>query len=82
MTPDEIPPGSMTEWERNKELHEFSRASELYKPLSNLMSSRFTSAKYEDNDNTVEVPAEEGVRPQCLILFFNAIFTKAFFCDV
>lgn len=35
---------SVTEWERQLELDEFARASILYRPLSNAISSRFTRA--------------------------------------
>ncbi|XP_074644726.1 G patch domain-containing protein 1-like [Tubulanus polymorphus] len=57
---DEIPEGSMTEWERDQEKEEFARAAKLYKPMSNFMASRFTAAKYEDDADKVEVPAEQG----------------------
>ena len=59
---DEIPLGSMTEWEREHEQEEFARAAVLYKPLSFSMSSRFTSAKFSDDTETVEMPAEQMVR--------------------
>ena len=50
----------MTEWERQRETEEFTRAANLYRPLSGLMASRFVTAKHNDED-TVEVAAEEGV---------------------
>ena len=52
---------SRTEWERQQEQEEFSRAAALYQPMSGLMASRFVRAKQEDADDTVEVPAETGV---------------------
>ena len=57
----EIPVGSMTEWERSKETEEFGRAARLYRPLAGMMASRFTKAKYQDNEDVVEVPADETV---------------------
>ncbi|XP_070575548.1 G patch domain-containing protein 1-like [Ptychodera flava] len=50
-----IPLGSMTEWEREHEKEEFARAAALYQPLNNMMAARFTSAKYNDDTDTVEV---------------------------
>ncbi|XP_071959371.1 G patch domain-containing protein 1-like isoform X2 [Antedon mediterranea] len=43
---------TMTEWERRREHDEFTRASVLYKPLSSAMASRFTIAKYADDDDS------------------------------
>ncbi|KAK6185830.1 hypothetical protein SNE40_007977 [Patella caerulea] len=56
----EITSGHMTEWEREREKDEFIRASKLYKPLSNMMASRFTTAKFDDETKTVDIPKEEG----------------------
>ena len=42
---------SVTEWERQRELDEFARASVLYRPLSNAISSRFTRASIITTDN-------------------------------
>ena len=56
-----IPLGTMTEWERSKEREEFSRAASLYKPLTGMMASRFTAAKYQDNEDVVEVDADANV---------------------
>ncbi|XP_061450252.1 G patch domain-containing protein 1 [Rhineura floridana] len=50
---------SMTEWERGREQDEFSRAAVLYKPSSSVLSSRFTTAKHEDDTDKVEVPRDE-----------------------
>lgn len=38
----------MTEWQREREKMEFERASALYKPISEVMSSRFVSAQSHD----------------------------------
>ena len=45
----------MTEWEREKEREDFARASVLFRPLSTMMASRFTSAKFADNQKNVEL---------------------------
>ena len=37
-------PSSLTEWEKSKEEREFERASQLYKPLSFTMATRFVSS--------------------------------------
>lgn len=58
----------MTEWEKEREKEEFSRAAKLYKPLSTMMASRFTSAKYTDDLDTAEMPADPQVcHPSSLI---------------
>ncbi|XP_067441518.1 G patch domain-containing protein 1 isoform X1 [Thunnus thynnus] len=49
----------MTEWERSREREEFVRASILYRPTSSSLSSRFTRAKNQEDDNTVEVSCDE-----------------------
>lgn len=36
----------MTEWEKQQEIEEFSKASILFKPLSNVLSSRFESRSH------------------------------------
>lgn len=52
----------LTEWEKEKERDEFVRAAALFKPLSSVMASRFTSAKHKDDDDaTVAVLAQPGV---------------------
>ncbi|KAJ7311927.1 hypothetical protein JRQ81_006247 [Phrynocephalus forsythii] len=50
---------SMTEWEQRRELEEFARAAMLYKTSSSVLSSRFTSAKHEDDADKVEVPRDQ-----------------------
>ncbi|KAL3860793.1 hypothetical protein ACJMK2_010860 [Sinanodonta woodiana] len=57
---EETVSGHMTEWEREREKEEFIKASKLYKPLTPMMASRFTRGKYLEEDDKVEVPAEEG----------------------
>jgi hypothetical protein len=52
--------GHMTEWEQEREKEEFEKAAKFYKPMTNMMASRFTRAKYHDDD-TVEMPAKEEV---------------------
>ncbi|XP_054714657.1 G patch domain-containing protein 1-like [Uloborus diversus] len=41
-----IQPPNMTEWEKQQELEEFTRAAVLFKPLSNALSSRFESRSH------------------------------------
>ncbi|XP_018618651.1 G patch domain-containing protein 1 isoform X2 [Scleropages formosus] len=50
---------NMTEWERGRERDEFVRAAMLYKPSSSSLSCRFTRAKHQDDDNSVEVPRDQ-----------------------
>ncbi|XP_071346026.1 G patch domain-containing protein 1 isoform X2 [Trachinotus anak] len=49
----------MTEWERSREREEFVRASILYRPTSSSLSSRFTRAKHQEDDATVEVSRDQ-----------------------
>ncbi|XP_029001004.1 G patch domain-containing protein 1 [Betta splendens] len=49
----------MTEWERSRERDEFVRASILYRPTSSSLSSRFTRAKQQEDDDTVEVARDQ-----------------------
>lgn len=56
-----LDPG-MTEWERSREREEFVRASILYRPTSSSLSSRFTRAKQQEDDDTVEVSRDQEVR--------------------
>ncbi|XP_030578448.1 G patch domain-containing protein 1 isoform X2 [Archocentrus centrarchus] len=49
----------MTEWERSREREEFVRASILYRPTSSSLSSRFTRAKHQEDDDTVEVSQDQ-----------------------
>ncbi|CAD5114731.1 unnamed protein product [Dimorphilus gyrociliatus] len=46
----------MTEWEIDREKEEFSRANRLYVPMSRMMSSRFTTAQYADDETDVKLP--------------------------
>ncbi|XP_040893988.1 G patch domain-containing protein 1 isoform X2 [Toxotes jaculatrix] len=49
----------MTEWERSREREEFVRASILYRPTSSSLSSRFTRAKHQEDDDAVEVSRDQ-----------------------
>ncbi|XP_039986617.1 G patch domain-containing protein 1 isoform X2 [Xiphias gladius] len=49
----------MTEWERSREREEFVQASILYRPTSSSLSSRFTRAKHQEDDNTEEVTRDQ-----------------------
>ena len=57
----------MTEWERQKEMDEFSRAAKVFQPLKSSLSSRFThgedelSKKREENKNQPERPLVSSV---------------------
>lgn len=51
----------MTEWERSRERDEFVRASILYRPTSSSLSSRFTRAQHQEDDDTVEVSRDQEV---------------------
>ncbi|KAK2854349.1 hypothetical protein Q5P01_007010 [Channa striata] len=53
-----LDPG-MTEWERSREREEFVRASILYRPSSSSLSSRFTRAKHQEDDDTMEVTRDQ-----------------------
>ncbi|XP_043541352.1 G patch domain-containing protein 1-like isoform X2 [Chiloscyllium plagiosum] len=46
---------NMTEWEREREQYEFSRAAMLYRSTSASLSSRFTRAMVSDDTDKVEV---------------------------
>ncbi|XP_026233418.1 G patch domain-containing protein 1 isoform X2 [Anabas testudineus] len=50
---------AMTEWERSREREEFVRASILYRPSSSSLSSRFTRAKHQEDNDTVEVNRDQ-----------------------
>lgn len=53
-----LDPG-MTEWERSREREEFVRASILYRPSSSSLSSRFTRAKHQEDEDAVEVNRDQ-----------------------
>lgn len=48
----------MTDWEKEREREEFAKAAHLFQPLSNMMASRFTRAKHDDDEQVVNLPAE------------------------
>ncbi|MED6258329.1 hypothetical protein ATANTOWER_005931 [Ataeniobius toweri] len=52
---------TMTEWERSREREEFVRSSILYRPSSSSLSSRFTRAKHQEDEDTVEVSQDQEV---------------------
>ncbi|XP_070825674.1 G patch domain-containing protein 1 isoform X2 [Chaetodon trifascialis] len=49
----------LTEWERSREREEFVRASILYRPTSSSLSSRFTRAKHQEDEDSVEIRRDE-----------------------
>nr|XP_046254210.1 G patch domain-containing protein 1 isoform X2 [Scatophagus argus] len=50
---------ALTEWERSREREEFVRASILYRPTSSSLSSRFTRAKHQEDEDSVEVNRDQ-----------------------
>ncbi|XP_056879538.1 G patch domain-containing protein 1 isoform X2 [Takifugu flavidus] len=50
---------AMTEWERGREQEEFVRASILYRPSTSSLSSRFTRAKDQEDEDNVEVNRDQ-----------------------
>nr|XP_045615000.1 G patch domain-containing protein 1-like [Procambarus clarkii] len=44
-----VQPKSMTEWQKEREVHEFSRAAHLFQPLTSTMANRFVSAATPDS---------------------------------
>ncbi|XP_051235637.1 G patch domain-containing protein 1 isoform X1 [Dicentrarchus labrax] len=50
---------AVTEWERSRERDEFVRASILYRPSSSSLSSRFTSARQQEDEDSVEVSRDQ-----------------------
>ncbi|PYH99372.1 DUF1604 domain protein [Aspergillus ellipticus CBS 707.79] len=67
--PDRVPGPTTDEWAA--ELHEFSRAAEVFKPMSGVMASRFTSASSgpkessdEASPSTEPLLSKPAVRPE------------------
>ena len=60
-----------TEWEREREREEFAQAARLYRPVSAMIASRFTRAKYDDDDKA-ELPADDSVR--CALCRISSLF--------
>ena len=58
---NEIAASHMTEWEKDREKEEFSKAAMFYKPMTSMMASRFTRAKYHDDDEKAKMPAQEVI---------------------
>nr|KAG5708980.1 hypothetical protein BaRGS_004619 [Batillaria attramentaria] len=53
----------MTEWERQREREEFAKAAKLYRPLSNMMASRFTRGAFiDDSDQTAAAREVEAAK--------------------
>ncbi|KAM8893799.1 G patch domain-containing protein 1 isoform 2-T2 [Spinachia spinachia] len=50
---------AMTEWERSRERDEFVRASILYRPSSSSLSSRFTRARSQEDQDIVEIHRDQ-----------------------
>ena len=40
----------LTEWEKQRELEQFSRSSNLYKPLAGALADKFTHAKADEEE--------------------------------
>lgn len=68
--PDRLPGSSTDDWVN--EMQEFARAAEVFKPMSGIMASRFTSASSgpkvasdapDSNDNPLSRPSEKPDRP-------------------
>lgn len=58
---NEIAASHMTEWEKDREKEEFSKAAMFYKPMTSMMATRFTRAKYHDDDEKAKMPAQEVI---------------------
>jgi len=65
-----------TEWEREREREEFAQAARLYRPLSAMIASRFTRAKYDDDDKA-SLPADDSV---CYFLSLSNVFVNGPIC--
>lgn len=48
----DLQPPEMAYWEREREKMEFDRASNLYKPMTSILSNRFVSANSHDISNS------------------------------
>jgi len=59
-----------TEWEREREREEFAQAARLYRPLSAMIASRFTCAKYDDDDQVL-LPDNNSV---CYLLSLFSVY--------
>lgn len=53
----------MTEWEKSREMDEFSKSAKIFRPMSAMMSSRFVRGAMIDDDKT-EVPLDAEVSKQ------------------
>ncbi|EAW07733.1 putative G-patch domain protein [Aspergillus clavatus NRRL 1] len=59
--PDRVPGSTTDEWVT--ELHEFARAAEVFKPMSGVMASRFTSASTGPKESSDASDAAESTEP-------------------
>lgn len=73
---------ALTEWERSREREEFVRASILYRPSSSSLSSRFTRAKDQEDEDSVEVNRDEEVGAHCLFDDLNVLSAAVVFHSV
>jgi len=78
--PTAIPagPAGMTEWERQKEQEEFSRAAKVFQHLVSSMSSRFTRSTDQDQGTEEKTkpdrPPERPLVSSVGILFLFYVF--------
>ena len=63
-----------TEWEREREREEFAQAARLYRPLSAMIATRFTRAKFDDDDDKALLPADSSVSYVILFLRLSLEF--------
>lgn len=66
----------MTEWERGREQEEFVRASILYRPSTSSLSSRFTRAKHQEDEDSVDVNRDQEVGSHQEVTGFCAVTTS------
>lgn len=66
----------MTEWERGREQEEFVRASILYRPSKSSLSSRFTRAKDQEDEESVEVNRDQEVWSHQEVTWFCSTVTS------
>ncbi|PKX94259.1 putative G-patch domain protein [Aspergillus novofumigatus IBT 16806] len=59
--PDRVPGSTTDEWVA--ELHEFARAAEVFKPVSGVMASRFTSASTGPKESSDQLESSTSTEP-------------------
>ncbi|XP_070201013.1 G patch domain-containing protein 1-like isoform X2 [Littorina saxatilis] len=61
---EEVAASHLTEWEQQREREEFTKAGKIYRPLANMMASRFTRGAFIDDADqpagSLEVGAEKS----------------------